>query len=615
MQNVEAAIASKAATLTAKKIAKEVIQDAAANQAANFAVMEAIEIANKYQAKAGFKVVCPDGSKTCSKPIQVKSQITDTDRQAIKGQAGLELDKLLNNGKAIPKWQKFMDWFLPIWLITFAATAITYALDSDVRSLFNEAGYNALVSLGFITPVTTLEPEPISTINKPIVTDEMAEEDTTLLTVSKAGHSAYMKLDNINIPAENLLFDVRQTYNEPDQGAWVASALTINGQQQWYLRNDLYVYTENYRDVIEATYILNGEVISTIPSSIQPGAAVFKFNEINAGINLLTKKMKSIQTRLPYQVHGFWYTDILFNTVDGQKFQIQIKSGGYLMPGTINSAYFDQTSSSYDPNVSRFTIWQDVVPFKKIFPPNYEELEQSGDMDIVSKSPYMSSDGKRIVLLPPASVHLEEEGTKTPVIRVPSSNPESPGYEFQKPDGTIVPEENVTTGPDPVVTPSPGGQIDPGGKPIPEGTPVVTPTPTPSNPAPQPVPLVPSPTPTVPPGTEPPPTEEPFPEEPSCDAKLNFPRYIPFMNTLSNAFPFSIPWDIERALNAAFGEIGSERPGFDYTFDFMGSEKTWRVEVPKFFDAWKPFTDGLLLLIFDVGIMFGIYRFMKGGGS
>lgn len=616
MQNADAAVASKVATLSAKKVAKEVIQDAAVETAANFALMQALEIVGDYEAKPGFKIVCPDGSQSCDKPIQVKESITASDKTAIKGQAGLELDKMINNGKAIPKWQKFLDWFLPVWLVTFGATVLTYALDSDVRSFFNETGYNALVALGFITPIGDIsEAEQIEDVILPPVTKENGEglggNGESLYHTKTVNSTSSQTL--VSMPIPNLLYQNKMidiTVENPNQNLTGLNVFTTD----FLKANQLFTYNSTKVDLYNATFgrekqltlAVNGE--SVYQHTIVSDSAISTF-VMQDDVNILLRKTNAIKLRSPYKIGDFYYTDVLFNTVDGNSLKFQTRSSTVLIP---NVKSVESTVSFGTSTIRKITttMHHDKNPFKQILPPPYGEIEQI--LNPMDNSSYQDDKG-RVAIIPPVAIPLEEEGTGQQVIRVPAANGD--GYEFQKPDGTKVPEENVTTGPDPVVTPSPGGQTTPGGEPIPEGTPTVTPTPTPQAPNPEPIPLTPDQT--APPGdgTEPPVDPNPFPEGDTCDVGLKFPKFVPFFNTLSNAFPFSIPWDIERAFIAAFSDIGDERPSFELDIGIGDKKQIVKITTPAFFDDWKPFTDSLIRFIFAVGIMFGIYRFMKGGSS
>lgn len=100
------------------------------------------------------------------------------------------------------------------------------------------------------------------------------------------------------------------------------------------------------------------------------------------------------------------------------------------------------------------------------------------------------------------------------------------------------------------------------------------------------------------------------PEGPSCKKDLEMPELEALGDTLKESFPFSIPFALLGFIDAAFGGMGSERPSFTYALTMQGEAYSFDIGVPAFFDNWKPFTDAVLILIFDIGILYAIYRFV-----
>lgn len=619
---VEAAVSSKAATLTAKKIVKEVIQEAAVNQAANLAVMEAMEIADKYQAKAGYKIVCPGGGSTCDKPVQVKETLTSADKTAIKSQAEIELDKLITpDGKGFSRWQKFLDWFLPIWAVTFAITALTYAIDGEFRALLNEAGYNALVALGIITPLTG-SPEMVDETDVPETTTDNKYTDSGGIVKAadvysndyyNIGTASMQRLKNVyNKPFQNVVVDVQYRLSEgssvPAFGfdASSGSAAEMFGYSQGIVT----VGTNQVQGTTGVTAVINIDGVTVFNGTPYYSSGEYSVQqsvapEINTFIG---KRIKSIQHRSPYEMNGFYYTDTLYKTVSGNIMEVQVKSPNNIVPKpnqhSMNITIQNATGTTYVDA----KVYYGITPYKKLLVPTYEET----GTDPMADSSYISEDGERIALVPPTAITYQDETTGETVERKPNATGD--GLVFEKPDGTIVPEENVVPNDPPEVVKDP------------QGVPTVTPSPSPSNPAPEPVPLTPGqtvtePTPdgNPPPGSSPPGTEEPplepFPEGESCQEKLKFPIFSPLKEQLQTSFPFSIPWDIERAAQAAFGGISDEKPEFKVSIPVISDKQEITITTPKFMDEWKSFTDSLLLITFDILLMFGLYRFVKGAGS
>lgn len=633
-QQADAAVASKVASQAAKKIAKEVIVDEAINTATNFALMEAIEIADKYQAKEGYKVVCPSGGSTCDKPIQVKTALSDSDKSALRGQTEIELEKAITGGKGLTKWQKFLDWFVPVWITSFAVTALTYAIDPEARSLFNEVGYNSLVALGFISPVVdTTQIEPFENVANGLTGsdiqsgfDPMGNRDTqyrayngTNVLGTRLTLPEYIvnqdKVYQVNIGMETADFKSVEyrIYGKSSDGitmdrSFIADVAYLNLSKDYYPIDS------------KVTYAVNGEFAVNYEQPTSSTSAAFRY-AVPLELQTHMKKLQSIMTRSPYKIGDFYYTDILFNTVDGNIITAQITTNQNNNPASVNEIYSVVNWTSSANRQIRISAYHEQSPYKKILLPPFEEVEQYMPPEEMGS---YSDDKGNVALIPPVAISYEEEATGEQVERKPNATGD--GYVFEKPDGTIVPEEQVHVPPtwEPNITPSPTPIPNPGGNPdpYPEGTPQITPSPTPSNPNPEPIPLTPSPTPQpepnpeTPPGTPPPPVEttEPyFPEGETCDVGLKIPKFLPLAHSISETFPFSIPFDLYGGFEALFIEMGSERPEFEFAFDFMGKEQSWTIAIPEYFDTWKPFTDSVLIFIFDVGIIYAIYRFMGGG--
>lgn len=279
---------------------------------------------------------------------------------------------------------------------------------------------------------------------------------------------------------------------------------------------------------------------------------------------------------------------------------LRVGSANYIEDKTdvfraIPSIYYKGSMSSAE--AEGYANWTGALSHIKIgTAPEVVPMPNHSEVNLPRTTP--SGTPKKI--LAPGAFPMEETGTSTPV------------YPYQKPDGTTgfkttpdsttgisrdVNEDNVTVKNPTIIT-------------NPDGSTTVKKAPTLENPNPSP-----SEDGTIPPPKDPnaPPTE--FPEGETCSATLKLPKILPLFNTLSESFPFSIPWDLKSGFDALFAEMGKDKPKFSYKFNFNGSPKEWKFELPAYFDTWKPFTDSMLIFVFDVGILYGIYRLMQGGGS
>lgn len=615
--HTHAVVASKVASLTGKKIAKEVIQEAAINQAANMAVLEAIEISNKYQSKTGYKIVCLDGTKTCEKPMQIKTDLTEADKTNIKKQSELELDKLITpDGKGFSKWEKYMDWFLPIWAVSFATAALTYTFDEGVRSLFNEAAYNTLVSLGIMEEVVTTELIPPTEIPIPNSSTVPVDSPGEKTNITDKAYSRTLDFDNLNIPASGTLFqwEVMTSESPITSGDKSSSAgVTISFESPQYQTTSAVSMLQMYSSsnssymqldtrtlgTIEAVTIdYNlGQITETFYTNTETGSYALRPDKTLEAYKASYGKIDTMHVRWAVQIDGKYYTDFVYLTTDKNLFHIQVQSTDFV-PTTLTDVKLYNNYNTNAKREIRGSLFLNQNPYKTVIIPPFEEV--SPDFDAVEQSSF--SNGNNVALIPPEVITYKDETTGERVYR--KANETGDGIDFTKEDGTIVPEENITVG-DPVVTKTPQGQ------------PQVTPEPTPSNPNPEPIPLTPeAPTQTQPPTTPPPDidtTEPYFPEGENCSEGLKIPKFVPLLTSISETFPFSIPFDLYGGFEAIFAEMGTEKPEFDFEFTALGEKHVWVITIPDFIDDWKPFMDSILIFVFDVGLIYAIFRFTGGG--
>lgn len=80
----------------------------------------------------------------------------------------------------------------------------------------------------------------------------------------------------------------------------------------------------------------------------------------------------------------------------------------------------------------------------------------------------------------------------------------------------------------------------------------------------------------------------------------------------TNKFPFSVPWDVGRALDAVFGGLSptDDVPSYNLKIKDWSTELT----IPEFFKPWFTVIRVMLLVMFDIGLIWAI-RKMLGGAS
>jgi hypothetical protein len=122
--------------------------------------------------------------------------------------------------------------------------------------------------------------------------------------------------------------------------------------------------------------------------------------------------------------------------------------------------------------------------------------------------------------------------------------------------------------------------------------------------------------------TEPAPAPDPLPDssvpidDTKCTKPLDMSKMKHLGTEISTSFPFSIPWDIYNAFDSVFGGMtDSGKP--DWVFKFSAGNipivgNTFHFTVPNFFDNWIPFVHGVILIGWNVGIIYALRKWFGG---
>ncbi|MBK5515686.1 hypothetical protein JFT70_14050 [Bacillus sp. TH11] len=241
--------------------------------------------------------------------------------------------------------------------------------------------------------------------------------------------------------------------------------------------------------------------------------------------------------------------------------------------------------------------------------PDLKEVKADNPKDYVS-SPVINKDpktGKPTMAIP-----------VTAIVQDPVQNPVKPdpngGIIISKPDGTPVtdPETElppVTNNPEVVTNPTTGEpeiKPTPNSPPQPAIPPANTPEPTPDPPT------------TEDPDTGDPDTGDPDTDSPPTDpddedpGKVRWDKLKDIPNFMTTRFPFSLPWDIARFLDAVFPDV---TPISELVFEFpdIGSYDTsFEIRIPEYFEPWMDFARAAFIYGFDISLVYAIYRLFGG---
>jgi hypothetical protein len=515
-QRVNALVVSKAASLTAKKVAKDFIKESAkeiAFEMAMQAISQTWDSKNDYKFEEthyGFcaDVITPDGK--CTRVLQVKKDLTPYDIESVDAQLDIEIDKAITSGSGMTRWQKFMDWFLPIWIVSFALTALTYAIDGNVRDLFNEIAMKTLIALGIVKEaplLVTPEPQIVDkTTGVPITPETTPSQIHKKEVINTTGFSElfvpdYDTLDAIVITelAHNPTKDLGINYYQKGFGTNpVASILQVQptqvkinpsfyGKPTTIYKDDVVIYSGNNTStgitVTKSSMPDITKVVRVEERIYKTGANTF--SELNfktsTGINY---KMKS-------NVDSYFVNGNVFKA-GGTKTQVFTDNGSYTYPASTETAF-------------KQTIYINAVPVPYApYKPFADDILPNVD---IPKTKYENDTGE-VTLVPPVAIPLTQTSTGQTVTVTP--NPIA-GEEpiLTNEDGQPV-DDNDVTADDPVITESP------------EGVTQVTPPSTSTNPNPVPIPLAPP----APPTEPPPPDVPPPPPEDGGGGKPNVPMEL-----------------------------------------------------------------------------------------
>lgn len=153
----EASIATKPLTIAAKKAAKDVAKNTAVEMA-NQIVSEFLvkELLDGVKTDDGYSAVCMDGKKdnlkdcTPDKRAQIKTNLSANDKAKLADKVENVLEKKTLTSS---KWGKFLDFFVPVFLISGAVSFISASMDGDILSFFDEIGQEALIESGLLKPL------------------------------------------------------------------------------------------------------------------------------------------------------------------------------------------------------------------------------------------------------------------------------------------------------------------------------------------------------------------------------------------------------------------------------------------------------------------------------
>lgn len=502
-----ASVVTKPVQVAAKKAVKELAQNSAVEMA-NQIVSEYLvrELIEGVKVDDGYSPICLSGSVSkideCSadKRAQVKTNLTQADKQKLSSKVEEVIEKKTNTSS---KMSKFLDWFIPIFLVSGAIAWIESVFSDDDKSLIDEIANEALLETDLIKPLTT--------------------------TVGGGGGSGgkynwevFVSSVFVQDTSSNLLQTIVFTFNQPVQIYLDGQhLLTASDRVTWLTayRYDNIQIENRYMSAVQLNYVqLDNKTIGS--RNVLLWQSLESFTDQRDAWRLGEEKAreisKSIQVQEGTNNRAQSYYDTILTRIG-------------------NVQFFDVNGNNLLTNPPPPNVDLDVSTLKPI---NYTKYKNGDKIKIAGQEniPMKTPDGTR--------VYPKEDGT------------------FVSGDG--IPQE---VDPETIIVEDVANSTD---------------------------------------------TDNGEDEEENvnaCTDKIKLPSFKPIGNAFTTSFPFSIPWDIKRAIDSAFGGVGDTKPSFALTMFGDGVILT----VPDMIDNWMPFLRGFLVLAFDISILYLFYRFMKGG--
>lgn len=616
-QQVDAFL-GKVASYTAKKAAVWVAKESMENSIEKV-LKKKIDITdplfNKYIGRVDYDMVSIDG-----KTFLMRNNLGAAEKTALKDQVGTVIDRMMYGNNA--GWLSWLDWWSVGPMLLIGDIIFTEMTDENY-SFIDDVLKQAMIDLGFLTL-------PQSNFTDSKTNDPVKHYDTPPLTPEPTITKNYSKVDKIqadNIDTVGLNVGVIQSYTPTKIGTYVIeivpnAPVVAMGRTT---NSDAWLYSE-----ISGKKLMNFEISGGYTFWNEHGSWDDKIDMYVNGV--LTKtNLKSVDLARDFptsqlkKINRYIYswdmaanksTMILESTVDSS-----IPSYRFVISGAFKPKYdgASEVRTVIYPTLelkrTGFTVYQDYFTDRIITPPSPRPAPQLKDVKPDNPKDYVSSP---VINNDPKTGKPTMAVPVTAIVQDPVQNPVKPdpsgGIIISKPDGTPVtdPETElppVTNNPEVVTNPTtsePEIKPTPTSPPQPATPPANTPEPTPDPPT------------TEDPDTGDPDTGDPDTGTPPTDpddedpGKVRWDKLKSIPNFMTTRFPFSLPWDIGRFLDAVFPDV---TPVSELVFEFpdIGDfDTSFEVGIPEYFEPWMDFARAAFIYGFDISLVYAIYRLFGG---
>lgn len=638
VKTADAVVYSKVATKVATKAAKEIITDSAVNMAIEIVMNYEMEqkLQEHFNTDEDYTPVCLDKTDKCANPMQVKTNLDSVEKERIAN----EVESLLNQKAGMNGFKKFLDFFIPVFLTGLAISWITTMLDSDTESLFDEIAKESLLNTDIIKSVTPLLPRDsnMSFLIPNAEGDGVLNYDRYVSNKYVGSNTGRITLvpqfsgSSTHIFREYEFSDMSGvtafSYDYNSGGVFTLAFLRFGlGKGYWesywddddiertpFLSGmgfDLFIGNEEIimhpHDLDTSNYVAgqvikNNEAAVAMTTEIDKWSYVMDYASEYIRPNALTYYPVSEDEDLyPLNVRHVYVnpkkienndvvTEVLIHMYSGDVYKITATT----RPQKVGPSVYDKAVLQHINHVRGHVDvfmqiqhhgYTDSVITAPVAPIKPSSIPQNS----LDSSIYKNKDGT-VNILPPAAIPITPTSDSSVYVQ-PKPTPEPnveviPEWQRIDTKDPVNIDEDLLTVKDPIVTPDGDFEIP--------GTPDILKKPEATG------------------GDEDPPKKditEGF-DEASCEQPVKL-DLVPLTNTFTNTFPFSLPFDLKRIIDNTFGGIGDEKPSYKLTF--LGDDVV--LTIPEMIDEWMPFLRSILVVLFDISILFMFYRFMRGGGG
>lgn len=573
--------------------------------------------------RQGYKTIQVSGRsprmihKDRAKHYQIKENLTSTDERLLKKAIDEGIEKKLTGGRKWTVIETIADWLIDYKFWITLPTTIPLLLSGDAAREVEDLAIEALYESGLLIPANNA-PEPRSENNK---TTYYNESNTKIecLDTQYLHESECFDIDPDKLKSSDDSFVVQ----EPEPLHFYKTFHT-NGPID--LRNKKFMisgfnFDKEGRQRLEINF--NYDVPNSHYDELIYSLNLSKYND-DGSFNLIYDFNNGITMfkNGKYITHHSWDFDTNLNLESLNTIYVSFLQSANNVHVTFNTDYdiidlylnYDFSYTEFEKNYPYFNGYVDfythgaIRGYDEHKPVDISNLEfKYVDLTKLETDYHKRFFNNDIDTEIPEIIHLPppQDFPLQADYGMPLEIKENPEGEviITGPNDTPFPEDGEIVVKDPV---QPMPEPNPDTPPINE-TPVPSPNPKPNYPDPDYDPI-------LPPGTPGGAGGDPLPSNPdipdfsegeSC-GKLDLD--LKSADLFTNKFPFSIPWDILRAIDAIFGGMGSEKPQFEYEVYGVKID----IKIPDFIDNMVGFFRAFLIIVFDIGVIYALRKWFGG---